>query len=64
VRDILKMIIVLTIIGAVSGLALSLVYEGTKTPIEYQTIKFVKRAGSKKKCSPAMTTTRLLIDKR
>jgi electron transport complex protein RnfG len=48
VRDILKMIIVLTIIGAVSGLALSLVYEGTKAPIEYQTIKFVKEPAVKK----------------
>jgi len=42
------MIIVLTIIGAVSGLALSLVYEGTKAPIEYQTIKFVKEPAVKK----------------
>jgi electron transport complex protein RnfG len=48
VRDILKMIIVLTIIGAVSGLVLSLVYEGTKAPIEYQTIKFVKEPAVKK----------------
>jgi len=48
VRDIIKMIIVLTIIGAVSGLALSLVYEGTKAPIEYQTIKFVKEPAVKK----------------
>lgn len=47
-RDIGKMIIVLTIIGAVSGLALSLVYEGTKAPIEYQTIKFVKEPAVKK----------------
>ena len=47
-RDIIKMIIVLTIIGAVSGLALSLVYEGTKAPIEYQTIKFVKEPAVKK----------------
>ena len=47
-RDILKMIIVLTIIGAVSGLVLSLVYEGTKAPIEYQTIKFVKEPAVKK----------------
>jgi electron transport complex protein RnfG len=48
VRDIIKMIIVLTIIGAASGLALSLVYEGTKAPIEYQTIKFVKEPAVKK----------------
>ena len=47
-RDIIKMIIVLTIIGAASGLALSLVYEGTKAPIEYQTIKFVKEPAVKK----------------
>jgi Na+-translocating ferredoxin:NAD+ oxidoreductase subunit G len=48
VRDIVKMIIVLTIIGAASGFALSLVYEGTKAPIEYQTIKFVKEPAVKK----------------
>ena len=47
-RDIIKMIIVLTVIGAVSGLALSLVYEVTKAPIEYQTIKFVKEPAVKK----------------
>jgi electron transport complex protein RnfG len=48
VRDIIKMIIVLTIIGAASGLILSLIYEGTKAPIEYQTIKFVKEPAVKK----------------
>jgi electron transport complex protein RnfG len=48
VRDIIKMIVVLTIIGAASGFALSLVYEGTKAPIEYQTIKFVKEPAVKK----------------
>jgi len=48
VRDIIKMIIVLTIISAVSGLVLSLVYEGTKTPIEYQIVKFVKEPAVKK----------------
>jgi len=48
VRDIIKMIIVLTIITAASGLILSLVYEGTKAPIEYQTIKFVKEPAVKK----------------
>ncbi|OQY14931.1 MAG: hypothetical protein B6I32_08375 [Desulfobacterium sp. 4572_20] len=47
-RDIIKMIIVLTIITAASGLILSLVYEGTKAPIEYQTIKFVKEPAVKK----------------
>jgi electron transport complex protein RnfG len=48
VRDILKMIVVLTLIGAASGLALSLVYQVTKKPIEYQTIKFVKEPAVKK----------------
>jgi electron transport complex protein RnfG len=48
VRDILKMMVVLTLIGAASGLALSLVYELTKAPIEYQTIKFVKEPAVKK----------------
>lgn len=34
--------------GAASGLTLSLVYSVTKTPIEYQTIKFVKEPAVKK----------------
>ena len=47
-RDILKMITVLTLIGAASGLSLSLIYRVTKAPIEYQTIKFVKEPAVKK----------------
>ena len=62
-RDILKMIIVLTIIGAASGLALSLVYEGTKAPIEYQTIKFVKEPAVKKVLT-GYDNDRSLIEKR
>jgi len=48
VRDIVKMIVVLTLIGAVSGLTLSLIHRVTKEPIEYQTIKFVKEPAVKK----------------
>jgi electron transport complex protein RnfG len=47
-RDILKMIVVLTLISAVSGLALSVIYRLTKEPIEYQTIKFIKEPAVKK----------------
>ena len=47
-RDILKMMMVLTLIGAASGLALSLIHSATKAPIEYQTIKFVKEPAGKK----------------
>ncbi len=47
-RDILKMITVLTLIGAASGLALSVIYKVTKAPIEYQTIKFIKEPAVKK----------------
>ena len=47
-RDIVKMIVVLTLIGAASGLVLSLVYTATKGPIEYQVIKFVKEPAVKK----------------
>ena len=47
-RDILKMMMVLTLIGAASGLALSLIHSATKAPIEYQTIKFVKEPAVKK----------------
>ena len=47
-RDILKMMVVLTLIGAASGLALSLVHRTTKGRIEYQTIKFVKEPAVKK----------------
>jgi Na+-translocating ferredoxin:NAD+ oxidoreductase subunit G len=48
VRDILRMIVVLTIIAAVSGLALAAVKQLTAGPIEYQTIKFVKEPAVKK----------------
>jgi electron transport complex protein RnfG len=48
VRDILKMMVVLTVIAAASGMALSAVYRVTKGPIEYQTIKFVKEPAVKK----------------
>jgi Na+-translocating ferredoxin:NAD+ oxidoreductase subunit G len=48
VRDILRMIVVLTIIGAVSGLALAAISRLTAGPIEYQTIKFVKEPAVKK----------------
>ena len=47
-RDIIRMIVVLTSIGAVSGLTLSAIYGVTKAPIEYQTIKFVKEPAVKK----------------
>lgn len=47
-RDIIKMAVVLTLIGAVSGLILSVVYTVTKKPIEYQTIKFIKEPAVKK----------------
>jgi electron transport complex protein RnfG len=48
VRDILRMIVVLTVIGAVSGLALAAMKQLTAGPIEYQTIKFVKEPAVKK----------------
>jgi Na+-translocating ferredoxin:NAD+ oxidoreductase subunit G len=48
VRDIIKMAVVLTLIAAVSGLVLSVVYNVTKKPIEYQTIKFIKEPAVKK----------------
>ena len=47
-RDILKMITVLTLICAASGIALSVIYGVTKAPIEYQTIKFIKEPAVKK----------------
>ena len=47
-RAIIRMIVVLTSIGAVSGLTLSAIYGLTKAPIEYQTIKFVKEPAVKK----------------
>lgn len=47
-RDIVKMIVVLSLIAAASGLSLSLIHRATKGPIEYQTIKFVKEPAVKK----------------
>jgi len=47
-REIVTMVVVLTLIGAASGLALSVIYRVTKAPIEYQTIKFVKEPAVKK----------------
>lgn len=47
-RAIIRMIVVLTLIGAASGLTLSAIYGLTKAPIEYQTIKFVKEPAVKK----------------
>ena len=41
-RDIIKMIVVLTIISAVMGTALSFVESITREPIEYAKLKFVK----------------------
>jgi Na+-translocating ferredoxin:NAD+ oxidoreductase RnfG subunit len=37
-REIVAMVVVLTLIGAASGLTLSVVYRVTEAPIEYQTI--------------------------
>jgi len=48
VRAIIRMIVVLTLISAASGLTLSAIYRVTKAPIEYQTIKFVKEPAVKK----------------
>jgi electron transport complex protein RnfG len=48
VREILRMIVVLTLIGAVSGLTLAAFHSFTAAPIEYQTIKFVKEPAVKK----------------
>jgi len=48
VREIMRMIVVLTLIAAVSGLTLSMIHRVTAGPIEYQTIKFVKEPAVKK----------------
>jgi electron transport complex protein RnfG len=48
VREIMRMIVVLSLIGAVSGLTLAAIHGLTKGPIEYQTIKFVKEPAVKK----------------
>jgi len=47
VRDILKMLVVLTAICAVSGFLLALVHDVTKEPIEYSRLKFVKEPAVK-----------------
>lgn len=47
-REIAKMMAILTLIGAASGLILSLIYQGTRERIDYQTIKFVKEPAVKK----------------
>jgi electron transport complex protein RnfG len=41
-RDVIRMILVLGILGAVSGGGLALVKAGTAAKIEYQQLKFVK----------------------
>ncbi len=46
-KDILRMVIVLGLICAVSGLSLAGVYQATKEPIEYQQIKNVKEPSVK-----------------
>jgi electron transport complex protein RnfG len=48
VRGIIRMIVVLTVIGAASGLTLSAISGATRAPIEYQSIKFVKEPAVKK----------------
>jgi len=48
VREIMRMIVVLTLIAAVSGLTLTMIHRVTAGPIEYQTIKFVKEPAVKK----------------
>ena len=47
-RDIIRMVVVLTLICAASGLTLSVIYRVTEAPIDYQTIKFVKEPAVKK----------------
>lgn len=47
-RDILRMVVVLSVIAAASGLTLSAIHRLTRGPIEYQTIKFVKEPAVKK----------------
>ncbi len=46
-RDILKMVVVLTAICAVSGFLLAMVHGVTKGPIEYSRLKFVKEPAVK-----------------
>jgi electron transport complex protein RnfG len=47
-RDIIRMVVVLTSIAAASGITLSAIHRVTKGPIDYQTIKFVKEPAVKK----------------
>ncbi len=47
VRDIIRMIVVLTLIGVASGLSLSLTHRVTKERIEVQIIKFVQEPAVK-----------------
>jgi electron transport complex protein RnfG len=47
-RHIIRMVVVLTLICAASGLTLSVVHRVTEAPIDYQTIKFVKEPAVKK----------------
>ena len=47
-RDIIRMVVVLTLICAASGITLSAIYRLTEAPIDYQTIKFVKEPAVKK----------------
>ena len=46
-RDLIKMVVVLFVICATSGVVLSYVNEATKTPREYQYIKFVQEPSMK-----------------
>ncbi|MCB2226617.1 MAG: RnfABCDGE type electron transport complex subunit G [Desulfarculaceae bacterium] len=46
-RDIIKMLVVLTLICAVSGFMLALVHDVTREPIEYSRLKFIKEPAVK-----------------
>ena len=46
-RDIIKMLVVLTAICAVSGFLLALVHDVTREPIEYSRLKFIKEPAVK-----------------
>ncbi len=67
-RDIVRMIAVLTLIGAVSGLILSLVHRVTKERIEVQIIKFVQEPAVKEVLTgydndPIMDRKRIVVGK-
>jgi len=47
VRDIIRMVVVLTLICAASGFALAVVHDFTKEPIEYSRLKYVKEPAVK-----------------